>query len=540
MKERLGRLRSLRPAPWLLALGAGLAAALAHPPFGFLPGLLGYALYLHLVDQAPGPRPLRSAFWRGWLCGVGYFGLGVWWVAEAFLVDAETFGWMAPFAVILLAGGLALFWGLAGLVYRWIRPPGVTRVLVFAGVLGLCEWLRGHVLTGFAWNLPGETWKAGSPPSQFAAVAGAYGLTWITVAICAAPAVLGDAVPRRRRLMAVGVALAALAGLYVHGWTRTPALAAPQTGTRIRIVQPDVDQAIKYDVAWLKDIVGRYVTLTAQPGRGPSPDVIIWPEGAIPPILIEDLVELPAIIQAIRPGQTLIAGGLRLAPTGDGAAQPVAYNTLFVAHRQGGRLVISDIYDKHRLVPFGEFLPLERYLVPMGLTKIVPVNESFGRGPPPAPRSPPGLAPFQPLICYESLFPGFTRAGWRATGVRPRWIINISNDSWFGETSGPWQLLNLASYRAIEEGLPMVRATPTGISAVIDPYGRVCCGGMLGLGRRGVIDAFVPAALEPTIYARFGGFVFWAMTLISMLLIVMRHFVRRRDKMGDNTFGLRN
>ena len=535
----------LKPPVWLLALLAGLAAALAHPPFGILPGLLGYAALLHLVDHTHAPRPLRSAFWRGWLAGVGYFGLGVWWVAEAFLVDIETFGWMAPFAVTFLAGGLALFWGLAALVYRLSAARGLSRVLVFAGVLGLCEWLRGHVLTGFPWNLPGETWKAGSAPSQLAAVAGAYGLTWITIAIAAAAAVIFDAAPRRSRLTAVGLAAAALGLLYAYGAIRTPSPAGPATGVRIRMVQANVDQAIKYDEAYFREIVGRYVGLTAQPYAGPPAQVVIWPEGAIPDLVDDLLAEGTwterAMAGALQPGQILIAGGLRAGRTEKTPVGSTDYfNTLYVARREGERLRLGEVYDKNRLVPFGEFLPLEPYLTRIGLKKLVQVNESFASGPPPAALKPAGIPAFQPLICYESLFPGFTRAGWKATGARPAWIINISNDSWFGETSGPWQLLNLASYRAIEEGLPMVRSTPTGISAVIDAYGRVCCAPKLGLGRRGVVDSLVPAALPPTFYARFGDSVFWTLTLVSTLLILISHFVQNRDNRRDNTPGLRN
>ncbi|MBW8858223.1 MAG: apolipoprotein N-acyltransferase, partial [Caulobacter sp.] len=187
--------------PWRargLALLAGLAAALAHPPFGILPGLLGYALLLWLLDAIDSPRPLRSAFFRGWLTGLSYFGLSTWWIAEAFMVDAANQGWMAPFAVAAMAAGMALFWGLAAVLYRLVRPPGVRRMLVFAGAYAVLEWTRGHILTGFPWNLPGETWRAGSAVSQVAAVVGAYGLTWITLTVAAAPAVWRDG--RRGRI----------------------------------------------------------------------------------------------------------------------------------------------------------------------------------------------------------------------------------------------------------------------------------------------------------------------------------------------------
>ena len=199
--------------PWRargLALAAGVAAALAHPPFGFLPGLLGYAVLLGLLDAIDGPRPLRSAFLRGWLMGLGYFALSTWWIAEAFMVDAANQGWMAPFAVAAMAAGMALFWGLAAVLYRLVRPAGVRRVLVYAGAFAALEWTRGHILTGFPWNLPGETWRAGSAMSQAAALVGAYGLTWITLAIAAAPAMWREG---KRGRWTVGAAVAALAAL---------------------------------------------------------------------------------------------------------------------------------------------------------------------------------------------------------------------------------------------------------------------------------------------------------------------------------------
>jgi len=498
---------------WLmrgLAVATGLAAALAHPPFGLLPGLLAYGLLMHLWDRES-PRPLRSAFLTGFLAGIGYFGLGVWWVAEAFLVDAEQ-TWMAPFAVAALAGGLALFWGLAGVVYRWLAPAGPLRVLWFAGALTAAEWLRGHVLTGFPWNLPGETWAAGSAASQAAAAFGAYGLTWITLAIAAAITVVleGD---KGRNVARGGVA--ALALLFIGGAIRLAMPDPADTSVTVRIVQPNVEQKSKYDQAAFADIVDRYLRLTAAPAAR-TPDIVIWPEGAIPAAINDYLAPgtwtRRGIAGALQPGQTLLVGAYRL--QGDLAA-PVYFNSLIAVQANGIKgLEIGAVYDKFRLVPGGEYLPLDALLGRLGIKKLVHVGDGFTPGPKPAPMRLPGLPLAQPLICYESLFPGFTREG-SATdvGLRPRWIVNVSNDAWFGATSGPLQHLNLASYRAIEEGLPMVRATPTGISAVIDARGRVVA--RLGSGQVGVIDAALPAAAALTLYARFGELSLAVMLLIS-------------------------
>jgi apolipoprotein N-acyltransferase len=497
-------------------VAAGLAAAFAHPPFGFLPGLLGYAGILWLVDHADAARPLRSAFWRGWLAGLAYFAVSTWWIGEAFFVDAAEQGWMAPFAVSFMAGGLALFWGAAAVLYRLLAGQGAARVLVFAGALSGFEWLRGNIFTGFPWDLPGETWRAGSAPSQIASVVGAYGLTWITLAAVATPG-LGW----RRSDARIALALGALsiAGLYGFGWARlagaetTPAVGAPL----IRVVQPDTPERPSYDLAAFVDVLRRNLELTAQPSARP-PDVIVWSEAGIPAPLDDYLAPgtwtRGAVAASLKPGQTLITGGYR------GQTGPVGtiyFNSLLALRRGASDIEITATYDKHRLVPFGEYLPFDRYLAPLGVKELIHVGEGFTPGPP-------------PMICYESLFPGFTRDGARAAGVRPDWIVNISDDAWFGVTSGPWQHLNLASYRAIEEGAPMVRATPTGISAIVDAYGRVLPGKQLGQGAFGVIDSLLPPALPLTLFGAWGETPFALMLLASAAAVAAKFAATLRRK----------
>jgi apolipoprotein N-acyltransferase len=501
-------------APRGAAVAAGLAAAFAHPPFGFLPGLLGYAVILWLVDGAAADRPLRSAFWRGWLAGAAYFAVSTWWVGEAFFVDAAEQAWMAPFAVTFMAGGLALFWGGAAALYRLAAGKGAARVLVFAGALAGCEWLRGHVLTGFPWDLPGETWRAGSAPSQFASVVGAYGLTWITLAAVATP---GLGWRSRGDRIAFALSLLAIVGLYGFGWARLAhAVTTPTPGAPlVRIVQPDTPERPSYDAAAFMDVLQRNLDLTVRPSAR-APDVVIWSEAGIPAPLDDYLAPgtwtRAAVVAALKPGQTLITGGYR---GQDAANGTIYFNSLLALRRGASDIELTASYDKHRLVPFGEYLPLDRFLAPLGVRELIHVGEGFTAGPPPRPIVPAGAPPLQPLICYESLFPGFTRDGARAAGLRPAWIVNISDDAWFGVTSGPWQHLNLASYRAIEEGLPMVRGTPTGVSAVIDAYGRVLPGKLLGQGAYGAIDSVLPPALPVTPFEAWGGGPFMLMMLAS-------------------------
>lgn len=496
------------------ALLAGLAAGLAHPPFGLLVGILGYAVILLRLETIQGEKPLRSAFGLGWLAGLGYFGLSTWWIAEPFLVEPEIHGWMAPFAVVLMGGGLALFWGAAGLAYRALRPRSAWKPLVFAGVFAAAEWLRGHILTGFPWNLVGESWRAGSAPSQAAALVGAYGLTWITLAIAAAPAVLVLPV---RRLAQAGLMVAAgigLTALYAGGAGRLAAAPRPlyaANAPTLRIVQANIDQKEKWKPENLGLVLDAYVGLTGRPAAR-APDIVIWPEGALPAV-IDDLVApgspyAPRLRDAIRPGQTLLMGANRAEADGQGGYR--YFNTLVAFRREDFALRVTGVYDKHRLVPFGEFLPLGDLAGKLGIRALVHMPEDFTPGPPPRPLTAPGVPTLQALICYEALFPGFG-----SDGARPAWLLNVSNDAWFGQTSGPWQHLNIASYRAIEQGLPMVRATPTGVSAVIDPQGRILPGKRLGLGEFGVIDAALPSAAPSTPYSRWGDLPFAGLLVLS-------------------------
>ena len=516
--------------PWVprgAAITAGLAAAFAHPPFGFLIGLLGYAAIFWLADRAGPERPLRSAFFRGWLAGTAYFTVGTWWIFEAFQVNAAEQGWMAPFAVGLMAGGLGVFWGLACLAYRALKGEGVVRVLLFAGIFSAVEWGRGHVLGGFPWNLPGETWKAGTAPSQAASLVGAYGLTWVTLA---AVSTAGLMARTRPALIALAMGALGIASLYAYGAIRmAQAAPAATTGPVVRVVQPNTAEQPTYDLAAFNEILRRHLALTSQPAAR-APDIIVWSESGLPDAMDDYLApgsaSRAAIDAALKPGQTLLTGGYR----GQLDARGQRYfNSLLALTRGPDGSTITAIYDKHRLVPFGEFMPLDSLASKLGFKQLVHVGQGFTAGPPPRPIFPPGIPPVQPLICYESLYPGFTRDGAIAAHRRAAWIANVSDDAWFGVTSGPWQHLNLASYRAIEEGLPIVRATPTGVSAIIDAYGRVVPGKLLGQGTYGVIDATLPPALAGTLFTRLGEAPFYLMLLISLAGVRFRRATLRRN-----------
>ena len=507
----------LRAVAGAAALCGGLLAALAFPPFGFLPGLAGFALVLWALGR-PADRPVLAAALRGGLAGLGYFSVSVSWVVEPFLVDERTHGWMAPFALVLMAGGLSLFWAAAAALWRRTGTRGLQGLVAFAACLSAAEWLRGHVLTGFPWNLPGEAWPAGSPLSQGAALVGAYGLTWATLLLTAAPAwILEPGAPARRGLRVAAVAGAFLA-LHAWGAGRIAATPLAPAGPVVRIVQADIDQKTKWRPENLEGIFRTYLDLSIRPAAAP-PALVVWPEGALPAV-INDLLAPGepwriALAGALAPGQVLAMGANRVEMDEDGV---LAYrNSLVLLQGTGSDLALAGVYDKHRLVPFGEFMPLGDLAGRIGLRSLVRMPEDFTAGPPPVPLRLPGLPAVQPMICYEALFPGFTRAAARRSGVRPAWILNVSNDAWFGRASGPWQHLNMARYRAIEEGLPVIRSTPTGVSAVIDSSGRTT-GPVLALGASGVIDLALPPARPPTPYARWGDLPFLALLILSSAL----------------------
>lgn len=496
-----------------LALAAGLLAGLAHPPFNIWIGLLGYPVLMLLAERS---AQVRGGFWMGWLFGFAYFLIGCWWVAEAFLVNPAQ-AWMAPIAASLLPAGIGLFVGGATALYRSLKPRGLARILLFVTCFSGFEWLRGHVLTGFPWNPVGASWMAGTAPSQFASVAGIYGLGLVTLlaACCFGPLML--AAKDRKAWQVAGCGIVLLAVLFGFGSYRLATTQVQPSNTMVRIVQANVAQENKWSEDYYNDILQRYLQLTSQPSAR-IPDVVIWPESALPDLANNVFAreDARAIAASLKEGQVLLAGLSRADVV---AGQDVQYfNSLFALTALGAEgLRIDAIYDKHRLVPFGEYLPLGDLMGSIGVRSLVQMPADLSAGPSPAPMSIPGLPQVQPLVCYESLFPGFTAGG--AT-TRPAWIANVSNDAWFGQTSGPLQHLNLASYRAIETGLPMARSTPTGVSAMIDPLGRVVEGSRIGSGEARAVDVWLSKPLAVTPFGMWGQIPYWIlMATLSLAYI---------------------
>lgn len=484
------RLRLSRDAwlPGLLALGLGALMALALAPTHYLwtvPIALGGIGACVLRTKS-----VRRGAMLGWAFGLGYFALGLVWIIEPFQVDPERHAWMAPFALFFLAGGLALFWAaaFAGAV-RFAR--GVWRILLLIALWSLVEFARAYVLTGFPWAAFGQFW-IDTPAAQLLPWIGPQGLALLTLV-----AFLPLALLRQRPVLAPlsAVTLAAVVALL-------PAPSASElTAHNVRLVQPNAPQHQKWHPDFRWNFVRRAMAFN---GERPRPDLIIWPETSVPQLLNDAQDTLEAVGQAA-PGVPFLLGIQR--------EENGAYYNSAALLGQGGR--VQALYDKAHLVPFGEYVPFGDVMARFGVHGFASqAGAGYAAGPGARLMDLP-IGKALPLICYEAVFPQDVRAA----PERPDVLVQITNDAWFGTRSGPYQHLVQARMRAAEQGLPMLRAANTGISGVIDPYGRL--GPSLPLGEAGYVDVMLPVPLPPTLYSRTGD---WPILILSFILagIVLR------------------
>lgn len=513
----------------LIAVLAGAASTLAMPPIEAWPALfLTFPVAVWLLDGATGRwNGALSAAVVGWWFGFGYFLSGLYWIGAAFLVDADLFGWLMPFAVLALPAGLALFPALAFALTRLLWPGGAARIIILAAVLTLVEWLRGHVLTGFPWNAFGYALTGSLALAQAAALVGVWGLTFIAIAVFASPAVLADdRAVTRHPWLAPAAAVVVLIALASYGAVRLATLPTRYVdGVRLRIMQPNIPQNQRFNYAAKADVVRRYLALSRRPTpQGTIADVthLIWPESAFPFFLAREPEAVASIASLLPPNAVLITGAARYAEAASAPGRVRAYNSVYVIDPGG---TAQPIYDKVHLVPFGEFLPLRPWLEQLGLEQLIRVPGGFLAGERRAPVTVAGAPAFVPLICYEAIFPRAVVP----SGERPGWLLNVTNDGWFGASAGPYQHLQQARLRAIEEGLPLVRAANTGISAVIDPLGRIVAA--LPLDHEGILDAQLPNRITAPLYARMGdGPILAGLFGIIIICNVFRRFRRARCK----------
>jgi len=519
----------------LMAFALGALSVLGLPPTHFLPvffvtlpGLVWLLDGVERPTKATWRPALRAAALTGWSFGFGYFLFGLYWIGFAFLVDAERFLWALPFAVTLLPAGLAFFFAAAAALAKCFWAPGARRLLAFAIAIALTEWLRGHILTGFPWNLIGESFSASTGLMQLGALIGTYGVSLVAVLIFISPAACDarqgkQSAAHKASLLVPVAGLITLGLIWAGGEARLSLAQTTPSGTSLRIVQPNIPQTMKWDVENRMAIIGKFIRMSMEPSqaapKGLSPNsVVIWPESALAVLLAREPYILSAVARILPEGALLITGSVRGEPAEggkEGDRLERYYNSLYAINAQGE---IVGVYDKFHLVPFGEYLPLRHLLSKIGLRQLANIQGSFDTGPGPVTLPLPGAPDVSPLICYEIIFPGGVVAG--SGQKRPGWIVNVTNDAWFGTSSGPYQHLSQSRMRAIEQGLPVARSANTGVSALIDPYGRVLHS--LALNTQGVIDATLPAALAPTFYARLGDISFAFMVLLAGLLFFWR------------------
>jgi apolipoprotein N-acyltransferase len=506
-----------------IALIAGAVSALAMAPFNAWPVLfLSFPVMVWLIDGAGAGRMhgVPAAAMAGWWFGLGYFVPGLYWIGYAFLVDAPTFAWLMPFAILGLPAYLALFTALSFALARLIWTSDASRVLALAAGLTIGEWLRGHLLTGFPWNAFGYALTEPLALAQTASLIGLWGLTFLSVAIFASPAVLIDGGSRTRRpWLAPAIAAALLLAMGVYGVIRLAQQPTRQVaGVKLRIMQPNLSQDARFNYAAKPDVMRKYLALSDR-ATGPQSsgvrdvNVLIWPESAFPFFLTREADAMAQIAELLPKGTVLITGAVRAPELPPGVRITRAYNSIYIIDHDGS---VLSVYDKLHLVPFGEFLPFQEWMEKLGFVQLTKVQGGFIPGLRRKTMDVPGAPRMLPLICYEAVFPGDIGSH----DDRAGWMINLTNDGWFGISTGPYQHLQQARLRAIEEGLPLVRAANTGVSAVIDPVGRIVA--RLGLGVEGVLDSRLPSPIAPTIYARIGDMPAAVFVAVAMVVVIRR------------------
>ncbi|BAT58040.1 apolipoprotein N-acyltransferase [Variibacter gotjawalensis] len=483
-----------------LACAAGAASALAMAPFHFWPILfITFPILIWLIDGASAGKRGRivSAAVTGWWFGFGYFVAGLYWLGIAFLVDAHTFAWLMPLAVVGLPAGLAFFTALGTAISGafWIGGPG--RILIFVAAMTFVEYLRGTILSGFPWNAFGYALGAPLALAQSFSLVGLWGMTLIALAVFSSPAALSD--ETKRRWVPLAISIVVLIAMTAFGFWRLESHPTEFVeGPKLRLMQPNLPQDVKFNYGAKADVMKRYLDISQRTPSSDKPNLygvthLVWPESAFPFLLTREPDALAQIAELLPQGTMLITGAARLAPQVAGRLQ--AYNSIYTIADDGS---IVETYDKVHLVPFGEYLPVQSLLESIGLQQLTKVRGGFTSGQSRALLTIAGLPPAVPLICYEVIFP----AAITAPGERPGFMLNLTNDGWFGNSTGPYQHFHQARMRAIEEGLPLVRSANTGISAFVDGYGRTTAS--LPLGAEGSLDGALPKVITAPPFAQWG------------------------------------
>lgn len=496
---------------------SGATGALAMPPYGVWPALvLGISLFYTMISESSSKA---LSFGMGWMFGFGYFLVGLHWIGNALLVDGNPYQWAYPLALCGLPALLALFPAFASLVIYKANLKTLTGYIFFVAVFGGFEWLRGTVLTGFPWNLFGYSWAYTPEIAQSASVAGIYGLSLLTIAGFALPAFIIRHTTKSQYVWMCGFVITGIfLSAYIYGYARlneNPTRYDPTT--QIIIAQPNIKQSIKWDethrannyISHLEISKHRKMSYSLRNDNRPERTFLIWPESAINPVLLENSQAMGLIrtlLSSYDGKSYLISGTMRAETPDNGSASPKYFNSIIVMDERAN---IIDTYDKNHLVPFGEYIPLS------SIFNIGPVIgfTNLEKGRDQTVMSVPSGPAFIPQICYEAIFPYLSRGA--SQKQKPEWIVNATNDAWYGNSAGPPQHLRQASFRAIEQGLPLIRSANTGISAITDPYGRILQ--KIDFGKAGKIISPLPKkAARQTLYSKTNDIPYFLAILIML------------------------
>ncbi len=512
----------------LMLLAAGLVAGTSVPPLFVLPALfLAMPIWVWALDGAETETGWRrlfgAAFQIGFCFGLGYFSFALHWLGSAFFVDGGFLLVVMPFAILALAAVMALFWGLASAAAHLVWSHSPLRLQALATIVAAAEFIRGHILTGFPFDLVGYALTANEQMMQAANLFGIYGLTFVAILISMSPALIWPADERSltTRLAPFFGALLLIAAQVGYGQQRLQSTEVPsRNDVQIRLVQPNIDQAVKWQAESREFTVDRLISLSEtqlDPTDNGLEDVsiLIWPEAALP-FFLSEYPEALARFARMLPDDTLLLTG---APRRDTLAQS-DFNSVMAINGEGE---VIAAYDKQHLVPVGEFLPFKSFFAQFGLTQFVPGLAGWTHGTTPRLMMPEGSPAFLALVCYEAIFSGDLGAN----AEQAEYILNVTNDGWFAGSIGPAQHFHHARLRAVESGLPMIRVANTGITALVDPLGRIL--GQVVPDQMGLLDGALPERLETTLFQRWQHWPFFiALMLSAGLVLVAKRFSGRR------------
>jgi apolipoprotein N-acyltransferase len=503
-ESRLNRVLAKHPI-WA-CMGLGFASALAMPPVDAWPVLfVTVPLFLRLLQMYLPLGIARSAL-LGWAFGFFYFIAVLHWIGFAFLVDATRDLWMMPFALGGLAAFLALFWAVGAGLAAWAARRGFPLWLATPLAFACLEWLRGNILTGFPWAVFGQAVDGMGPVAQAASL---VGMTGLTLLLWLWPASLLALLKQRggARIAAVLIFITLPAAFGWGAWRLATHPTQYVDGVMLRLVQPNISQSEKWREGNARAIFDQLKNMTAAPPSTGKPVThVIWPESSIPFLIDETQMGRAELAAVLQPGQVVLAGAVRRAAPRDDADY---FTSVLILNNKAE---VLNHYDKWHLVPGGEFLPMAWALEPLGLRKVVSLPESFSAGPGPSTLPVPGAGDAGFSICYEAIFPGAVSDPAR----RASWLVNVTNDGWFGKSAGPYQHLAQLRLRSIELALPVARAANTGISAVIDSYGRQTFASQLNT--TGAFDLLLPQSGLVTFYAIWRDIVLLVLLLLGIVL----------------------